>query len=94
MKEPTLMMPDHRDRRVPGVFPTMLWHFVRSVMWFWAIVGPLCVVLAVISYFVEVRDPLFLLFGGTVAWGGALGGVGVSFVWLQMRGYIRFVGED
>jgi heme O synthase-like polyprenyltransferase len=87
---------DRLDRRVPGVFSIMLWHGLRSGMWLWAIVGPLLVVLGVVSYFVDVRDSIFSLFMNRdfMVWGGVFGSAGLSFVWLQMRGYLRFKGED
>jgi hypothetical protein len=62
-------------------------------MWFWAIAGPLVFVLGVLSYFVDVGEVLAIRGRDAVSVGGVLGGVGISFVWLRMRGYIKFCGE-
>jgi hypothetical protein len=61
-------------------------------MCFWAIVGPFCLLVRVVSLYVDLPDWLsfprwelspFIVFGV----------VGVIFVWLRLRGYIKFGGQ-
>jgi hypothetical protein len=97
MNEPKtcLMTKDQTERRMPPVVPSLLWVLLCLVMWFWAIAGPLCVLLAVASHYVDLRD--VIEFPGreveALSVGGVLGAVGISFVWLRVRGYIKFCGE-
>jgi hypothetical protein len=90
-----LMTKGHPERRMPPIGPSLLWVFLCLALWFWAIAGPLCVMLAVTSYFVDLRDVIEFPGGGVEALsvGSVLGAVGISFVWLRMRGYIKFCGE-
>jgi hypothetical protein len=62
-------------------------------MWFWAIVGPLYVVVGVVSYFVDLEDLRSFQSTESISLSGVLGAVGISFVWLRMRRYILFCGE-
>jgi hypothetical protein len=80
---------------MPPIGPSLLWVFLCLVMWFWAIAGPLCVMLAVASYIVDLRGALEFPGGEVEALsvGSVLGAVGITFVWLRMRGYIKFGGE-
>jgi hypothetical protein len=97
MNEPKtgLMTKDHSEPGLPPLVPSLVWAMLCLVMWFWAIVGPLCVVLAIVSNFVDLRD--VLEFPGrqaeALSVGSVLGAVGISFVWLRMRGYVKFCGE-
>jgi hypothetical protein len=97
MNEPEtyLLTKGRPERRMPPVGPSLLWVFLCLVMWFWAIAGPLCVPLAVASNFVDLRD--VIEFPGreveALSVGGVLGAVGISFVWLRVRGYLKFCGE-
>lgn len=84
---------DHSERSMPPIVPSLLWVFLWLAMWFWAIVGPFCVVLGVLSYFVDLGDVLAMPGRDALLAGGVLGSVGISFVWLRMQGYIRFSGE-
>jgi hypothetical protein len=96
MNEPKtcLMTKDTTERRTPPIVPSLLWVLLCLVMWLWAISGPLLIVGGVASYFVDLRDVLDIPPGReALLFGGVLGGVGVSFVWLRMRGYIKFCGE-
>ena len=97
MNEPKtcLVTKDTTERKMPPVGPSLLWVFLCLVMWFWAITGPVCVLLAVASYHVDLRDVLEFPGGRVEALsvGIVLGAVGISFVWLRMRGYIRLRGE-
>jgi hypothetical protein len=90
-----LLTKDHPERRMPPLLPSLLWVLLCLVMWFWAIAGPVCVLLAVASHFVDLRD--VLEFPGreaeALSVGGVLGAVGISFVWLRVRGYVKFCGE-
>ena len=78
----------------------LLWLFLCFAMWFWAVVGPLLAVLAAASFFVDVSSVVSLdLFGEPVrtagqkavllAVGVVAGFVGVGFLWLRRRGYIK-----
>ena len=90
-----LMTKDAAERRRPSLFSWLVWGFLRRAMWTCAIVGPLYVVLWILSYFVGLGDMMpgreyrFLVGLGAVV----LGEVGISWVWLRMRGYIKFWGE-
>jgi hypothetical protein len=87
-QKPGRMTKDPSDRRVPPMVPSLLWVFLCLAMWFWPIVGPLCVMLAVASYVVDLRD--VIEFPGreaeALSVGIVLGAVGISFVWLRTRG--------
>jgi hypothetical protein len=93
--KPGLMTKGHPERRMPPMGPSLLWAFLCLVMWFWAIAGPLCVLLAVASSFVDLSD--VIEFPGreaeALSVGIVLGAVGISFVWLRMRGYVKFCRE-
>jgi hypothetical protein len=79
----------------------VLWTLLWLVMWFFAIVGPLFVVLAAVSFFVDISPVVSLnLFGGEpvrtteqkvvfLAVGAVLGFVGIGFLWLYRRGYLK-----
>ncbi len=92
-REPCLLTKDHPDRSTPPIVPRLLWEMLWATMSFWAIVGPLWVMWAVVSRFVDVPD-LFSFPIEEALWPfGFLGVIGVSFVWLWLRGYIKFAGE-
>jgi hypothetical protein len=87
-------MKDDLGHRPPPIFASLLWSALRLSMWCWAILGPLLVVLGVIARFVDFPDSLFSPSkGDPLGLFGILGGIGVSFVWLRLRGYIKFNGE-
>jgi len=79
----------------------ILWVLLWLVMWFWAVVGPLFVVLAAISFFIDVSPVVSLtLFGGEpvrtpqqkavlLVMGASLGFIGISFLWLRRHGYLK-----
>src|SRR5262245_18215712 len=49
----------------PSMLKLLLWTFLWLVMWFWAILGPFFVVLAVVSFFVDISPFADMtLFGG------------------------------
>jgi hypothetical protein len=87
------MTKDTTQRSMPPIVPSLLWALLCLVMWFWAIVGPLLVVGGAASYFVDLRDVLDIPGREALSLGGVLGAVGISFVWLRMRGYIKFCGD-
>ncbi len=92
-REPCLVTMDHPDRKRLKIVPRFLWEMLWATMSFWAIVGPLWVMWAVVSRFVHVPD-LFSFSIAEALWPfGFLGVTGVCFVWLWLRGYIRFTGE-
>jgi len=83
----------------PSMLKLVLWTILWLVMWFWAIIGPLFVVLGVLSFFVDLSGSMYL-FGGDpvrtpqqkavfIAVGLGLSAVGIGFVWLVRRGYVK-----
>jgi hypothetical protein len=58
-----------------------------------AVAGPLLVVAGAASYFVDMSSFLPIPAPEALRSGIASGTVGIAFVWLRMRGYIRFTGE-
>jgi hypothetical protein len=87
-------------RPPPSLLKLILWLLLWLVMWFWAIIGPLYVVVVIVSFFVDVSPVVSLnLFGEPVttmeqkiwllAIGGVLGFVGIGFLWLRRRGYFK-----
>ncbi len=90
----SMVMKDDLGSRPPPIFALLLWSAFRLNMWCWVILGPLLVVLGVIARFVDLPDSLFSPSkGDPLGLFGILGGFGVSFVWLRLRGYIKFKGE-
>ncbi len=88
------MAKDQPERRVPPVVAFLLWGVVRSAMGLCAIIiGPLLIVAGAASYFVDMSSFLTIPGPEALRSGIALGTVGIAFVWLRMRGYIRFMGE-
>jgi hypothetical protein len=84
----------------PSMVKLILWLLLWLTMWCWAIAGPLCVVLAAVSFFVDLSPVVSIsLFGqpvrtteqkiALVALGAALSFVGLGFLWLRCRGYLK-----
>jgi hypothetical protein len=85
----------------PSLVKLLLWSLLWLVMWFFAIVGPLFVVLAAVSFYVDLSPVVSMtLFGGEpvrtpqqkaefLAVGALLGFVGLGFLWLRRRGYLK-----
>jgi hypothetical protein len=92
-REPCLMTKHHPDRSRPRIVPRFLWESLWLAMWSWAIVGPLCVTWAVVSRFVDLPDLLSFPKGEALWPFSNLGGLGITFVWLRLRGYIKSGGE-
>jgi hypothetical protein len=87
------MTKDPSERGMPPIVPSLVWALLCLVMWFWAIVGPLFVVAGAVSYYFDLGEILAIPGWQALSVGGVLGAVGIGFVWLRMRGYIRFQGE-
>jgi hypothetical protein len=87
------MTKDQSERGMLPVVASLLWALFSLVMWFWAIVGPLFVVAGAVSYYVDLRGFLSIPGWEALSLGSVLGAVGIAFVWLRMRRYIRFLGE-
>jgi hypothetical protein len=87
------MIKDYSQHGMPPVLPSLLWALLCLAMWFWAIIGPLCVVLGVAAYFVDLSGVLSIPRPQALTLGSVLGFVGITFVWLRRQGYIRF-GEE
>src|SRR4051812_19208362 len=85
----------------PSIVKMLLWTFLWLAMWFWAIVGSLLAVLAAVSLVVDISPVVNLtLFGGEpvrtpqqkavlLAVGATLGLIGIGFLWLRRRGYLK-----
>jgi hypothetical protein len=85
----------------PSMIKLILWTLLWLVMWSWAIIGPLFVVLAAVSFFVDISPVASMtLFGGEpvrtmeqkilfLAVGALLGLIGIGFLWLLRRGYLK-----
>lgn len=84
-----------RDR--PSMAGRIVWVFFSFVMWGWAILGPLAVLIGTLSFFTDVvsiegattNEKLKNL--GLIAF---LGMVGLSFVWLRRAGFLKFGDES
>ena len=87
------LMKDQPDRRVPPITAWLLWGGLRTAMWWCAIIGPLLVVAGVASYLVDLSSFLPVPGPESLRFGIAMSGVGITFVWLRMRRYIRFAGD-
>jgi hypothetical protein len=75
----------------------IVWVLFCFVMWFWAIVGPLFLVIGPLSFYVDWvefpgKTPEEKL--GNMGLGASLGAVGIAFVWLRCRGYLKFGERD
>jgi succinate-acetate transporter protein len=89
--------PDIRHR--PSIGSMVVWVIFCLVMWAWAITGPLAVVMVTIALTLEPewlgsvgetpREKMLNLQVGVV-----LGAVGLAFVWLRLRGYLKFGDRD
>jgi hypothetical protein len=85
----------------PSMVRLILWTFLWLVMWGWAIIGPLFVVMACVSFFVDLSPYVDMtLFNGApvrtpqqkaifLTVGALMGVVGIGFVWLYHRGYLK-----
>jgi hypothetical protein len=85
----------------PSMVKVFLWTLLWLVMCFWAIIGPLFVVLGAVSFFIDISPfAEMTLFGGKpvrtpqqkalfLAVGALVGFVGIGFLWLHRRGYLK-----
>jgi hypothetical protein len=85
----------------PSMVKLILWTLLWLVMWFFAIVGPFFVVLAVVSFFFDISGVVSMtLFSGEpvrtpqqkaefLAVGALLGIIGIGFLWLRRRGILK-----
>jgi hypothetical protein len=90
------------QRGEPPMIVMALWVLLCLGMWFWAIIGPLNVVLGALSFFFDLSNVIDI-FGTPVQTTGqkavylsvsaALAILGVGFVWLRRRGYLKFFPE-
>ena len=87
------MAKDQPERRVPPVVAYLLWGVLRTAMWSCAVTGPLLFVAGAASYFVDLSGFLPIPGPEALRFGITFGTVGIAFVWLRLRGYIRFTGE-
>ena len=75
----------------------IVWVLFCFVMWAWAIMGPLFLLFGTLSLanldFVDMgatRDEIIR----NMQFGGGIGAVGLAFVWLRCRGYLKFGDRD
>ncbi len=85
----------------PSMIKLVLWLILCLIMRFWAVVGPFFVVLAAISFFVDISSVAGMtLFHGKpvrtaeqkalfLAVGAVMGVMGNGFLWLRRRGYLK-----
>jgi hypothetical protein len=100
----TDIQPPRRER--PAIL-LLLWAILCLIMWFWAIAGPLFVVLGALSFFIDLNaigislsgpddEPIRtttqkIVFTATSA---LIGTVGITFLWLRKRGYLKYGGIE
>jgi hypothetical protein len=94
-----------RQRREPSVVVSLLWALLWLALWFWAIIGPLFVLLGALSFFVDLDTLGIQLSLGAgpiqttgqkntfIAMGAVMGIVGIGFLWLRKRGYLKYGAE-
>lgn len=84
-------------RRTPSIGSMIVWVFLCFAMWAWAIIGPFTLVFGTLSYLEVPFFQSMSLPGDTageklnyLGMTTILGAVGISFVWLRCRGYLKF----
>jgi hypothetical protein len=80
-------------RRQPSIGSMIVWVLFCFVMWAWAIMGPLILMAWGLSFFVDVVD-LGANPNETVRMAAGFGTLGIAFVWLRCRGYLKFGERD
>jgi hypothetical protein len=83
-------------KRQPSLATMIVWVLFCFIMSGWAIIGPLILLMRVLSFFVDWAD-----IGANpeeihrnLSLGAGLGAVGIGFVWLRCRGYLKFGDRD
>jgi hypothetical protein len=91
------MESDQKPKRQPSMASMIVWVLFCFGMWAWAIIGPLGLLLGTLSLagvdFISAgatRDETVRIMG-TFA---GVGAVGLAFVWLRCRGYLKFGDRD
>jgi len=87
------MATDSGPKRQPSLASMILWVLFCFVMWAGAIMGPIILLCWVLSDFVGGID-LGPNPDQTAHLGGGLGAIGLAFVWLRCRGYLKFGNRD
>jgi hypothetical protein len=91
--DPCLMTKERPHRSARLIATRFLWEALWLGMWSWAIVGPLFVMWWAVSQFVDLPDLLSFPKGEALWLFNANGVLGIIFVLLWLRGYIRFAQE-
>jgi hypothetical protein len=95
------MANDSPKRRDPPAVVYLIWAVFVLIMWGWAILGTLYVVLGVLCFFVDLGGIIDI--GAqdvptrqkltSIAWPALMGIVGISFIWLRRCGYLKYGPE-
>jgi hypothetical protein len=84
--------------RRPSMGSMIVWVLFCCAMWFWAISGPLIVLAGVLEFlnvpFIAIEGPTTEDKVRLMGMGAVLGAVGLGFVWLRLRGYLKFGDQD
>jgi hypothetical protein len=90
---------ESENRDEASALAQMLWWMHCLNMWGFATLGPVFLVLGVFSFFVDLGDSLWLggepvrtdrQKGAWIVCSSAFGALGLVFVWLRRKGYLRF----
>jgi hypothetical protein len=96
--ETTPMATDPGPKRQPSMATMILWVLFCFVMWYWAIVGPLFLVIGIMSLygvdFIDFPGQTITEKLSYMEFGAVLSTVGLAFVWLRCRGYLKFGDRD
>jgi hypothetical protein len=86
-------------RRQPSMAEMLVWTLLCFIMWCWVIFGSLWLALGVLSFVSDRSDviaigakPMSMTEQKVLC--AAMTAVGIAFVWLRRRGYLKFFPEE